>query len=71
VNLIGARNDALGVIAMAIYVETESLSRFADVVAALKPCSFTGKVTPDQVKIALGEHLDIWPVSIAGAIHDQ
>jgi len=50
---------------MVIYVETELVGRFADVIAALKPCSFTGKVTADQIKIALGEHLDIWPASIA------
>jgi len=33
--------------------------------AALKPCPFAGDITPDQVKIALGEFLDIWPASIA------
>ena len=33
--------------------------------AALKPCPFAGVITPDQIKIALGEYLDIWPASIA------
>ena len=33
--------------------------------AALQPCPFLGVVTADQVKIALGECLDIWPDLIA------
>jgi hypothetical protein len=30
-----------------------------------KPDPFTGVVTADQVKIALGEFFDCWPESIA------
>ncbi|MDH2384823.1 hypothetical protein [Bradyrhizobium sp. CER78] len=36
----------------------------AERLAALDPCPVTGKMTSDQVKIALGEHGDIWPTSI-------
>jgi hypothetical protein len=28
---------------------------------SLKPCPFAGVVTAEQVKLALGERLDIWP----------
>jgi hypothetical protein len=50
---------------VAIIVESGKINRFAEIVAALEPCPFAGKVTADQVKIALGELLDIWPASIA------
>jgi hypothetical protein len=50
---------------MAIIVETESYNRAAEALAALKACPFAGIVTTDQVKLALGELLDIWPASIA------
>lgn len=50
---------------MANYFKTKSYNSAMEVVASLKPCTFAGKVTADQVKIALGEHLDIWPASIA------
>ena len=49
---------------MAVFVDTQSLCRAANIIAALEPCPLAGKVTADQVKIALGEHLDIWPLSI-------
>lgn len=51
---------------MAIFIETGSLDLGARMIAAaLKPCPFAGVVTADQVKLALGEYLDIWPDSIA------
>lgn len=50
---------------MATYLKTETLNRAAEIIAALEPCPFAGVVTADQVKIALGEHLDVWPESIA------
>lgn len=38
----------------------------AKIAAALRqPCPITGAITTDQIKIALGEYLDIWPDSIA------
>jgi hypothetical protein len=50
-----------------IYFANEILDRAAIGLAALKPCPFAGVVTADQVKLALGELLDIWPASIAAA----
>ncbi len=50
---------------MSVYFETAALNRFAETVAALKPCPYAGVVTAEQVKIALGEELDAWPASIA------
>ena len=50
---------------MAIFAENALLDKACRAIAALEPCPFAGKVTADQVKIALGELLDIWPESIA------
>ena len=50
---------------MAIFAENALLDKACRAIAALKPCPFAGKVTADQVKLALGEMLDIWPKSIA------
>jgi predicted amidohydrolase len=50
---------------MARYIKTKLFNRAAAKIAALKPCPFAGVVTVDQVKLALGECLDIWPESIA------
>ena len=47
------------------YVESVYYARVAKALAELEPCPFTGVVTVDQVKIALGEWLNIWPASIA------
>ncbi len=43
-----------------IYVPTENYRRAVEAIAAM-----TG-VDPDEIKIALGEHGNIWPVSILG-----
>jgi len=50
---------------MSIYFENAEYDRACRAIAALEPCPFACVVTADQVKIALGEHLDIWPESIA------
>jgi hypothetical protein len=50
---------------MAIYVENELFDRVAEAIVALEPCPFAGKVTVDQIKLALADAADIWPVSIA------
>jgi hypothetical protein len=42
-----------------IYVPTENYRRAVDAIAVM-----TG-VDPDEIKIALGEHGNIWPMSIA------
>ncbi|WP_316394949.1 hypothetical protein [Bradyrhizobium sp. 33ap4] len=36
----------------------------AERVADLDPCPVTGEMTDDQVKVALGEHGNVWPQSI-------
>lgn len=48
----------------ATYIRTEAFQRLADKIAALEPCPFYGYVTPDQIKMALGEHGNIWPTSV-------
>lgn len=47
-----------------IYLDDARLFAIADAIAAIKPCAFAGRVTRDQIIIALGEHGDIWPTSI-------
>ena len=47
-----------------IYLSVVPHHRLAEKIANLEPCPFVGRVTPDQVKIALGEFGDIWPESI-------
>lgn len=49
-------------------VNTNAFRAAAEAIANLCPCPVEGRVTADQVKVALGELLDIWPWSIfAGA----
>jgi pyrimidine deaminase RibD-like protein len=47
-----------------IYIATSREDRIATAIAALEPCSFHGRITPDQIKIVLGEVGNIWPESI-------
>lgn len=47
-----------------IYIERSRLHAIADAIAALEPCPFTGTITRDQIVLALGEHGNIWPVSL-------
>ena len=56
-----------GPVTKSIYVDTETYRRAVANMAAIfnKPCLFAGEVTADQVKLALGQELDIWPDSIA------
>ena len=49
---------------MAMFAENALLDKACHAIAALGPCPFAGTVTADQVKLALGEFLDIWPESI-------
>ena len=49
-----------------IYIATARENRIAEAIAALTPCPFHGRITPDQVKIVLGEVGNIWPESIRG-----
>jgi hypothetical protein len=48
---------------MATYCGTEKYNRF--IKAVTTPCPYMHVVTPDRVKIASGEFLDVWPASIA------
>ena len=50
-----------------IYLDTERFNHIAEKIAALTPCAFAGRVTADQVKVALGEQGDIWPECIRAA----
>lgn len=50
---------------MPVYFDTAELEALAEKIARLEPCPVAGRVTADQVKIALGEGLDVWPARIA------
>ena len=50
---------------MATYHKKKLYDRATQTIATLKPCPYAGVVTADQVKLALGEMLDIWPELIA------
>jgi hypothetical protein len=47
-----------------IYLDDARLFALADAIAAIRPCPFAGRVTRDQIIVALGEHGDVWPSSI-------
>ena len=40
-------------------VKTEKFNAAAEKIAALEPCPFAGRVTADQVKLVIGEVLDV------------
>lgn len=45
-------------------VNTEAFRAAAEAIANVRPCPVEGRVTADQIKIMLGELLDVWPDSI-------
>lgn len=49
-------------------VGTEILNATVRTLAALKPCPCAGRVTEDQIKLALCDGLHIWPASIADEV---
>jgi len=53
---------------MATIIGTELLNATVRTLAELKPCPFAGRVTEDQIKLALCDGLDIWPASIADEV---
>lgn len=59
------RNVARGLVVMAVFFKKKSYDQAMQQIATLNACPYTGVVTADQVKIILGELLDIWPDSIA------
>jgi hypothetical protein len=46
----------------------DGVEPLADRLAHLAPCPMAGKVTGNEIKIALGEVGDIWPNNIKGAV---
>jgi len=52
---------------MSTYIRNDQYNAAMNAIAALEPCPMSGKIEPDQIKTILGEHLDIWPASIAPA----
>ena len=48
----------------AIYIEAERWRRLIEALAAIKPCPYMHRVTPDQIGLALGEFGEIWPEAI-------
>ena len=46
------------------YTEAALFDRIAAAAALAEPCRVTGAIGPDEIKIALGQHADIWPASI-------
>jgi hypothetical protein len=51
-----------------IYLHHDRYIRLVEAVANLKPCPFAGSITPDQIKAALGEFGEIWPIEIYGDV---
>lgn len=51
---------------MDYYLNDERYDRLVAALLALKPCAFSGKVEPDQIRLALGEEGGIWPARIEG-----
>jgi hypothetical protein len=37
----------------------------------IKPSPWTGTITEDEIKLALGEKLDIWPASIIDDVDEE
>lgn len=49
---------------MATYIPNDRLEALARALTQIEPCAVTGRITENEIKIALGEHGDIWPASI-------
>jgi len=47
-----------------LYVEDGAYNAAVQAIAELKPCPVVGRITVDQIKIALGEIADLWPSAI-------
>jgi hypothetical protein len=50
-----------------IFLNDERYSRLVAALVNGQPCPFAGRITEDQIKVALGEAGDIWPKSIEKA----
>lgn len=51
-----------------IYLDYDRYSRLVTALANLQPCPFAGRITEDQIKVALGEAGDVWPLEIRGDV---
>lgn len=51
-----------------IYLPYDRYTRLVAALANLEPCPFAGRITEDQIKVALGEAGDIWPLEIRGDV---
>lgn len=65
---IAGTGNAKAIIAALEPLTDDQLDLLVDRLAALAPCPVTGLVTDNEIKIALGEHGDIWPSCIRGHI---
>jgi hypothetical protein len=46
------------------YAEADLFDRIAAAVVRAEPCAVTGAIGPDEIKLALAEHGDVWPASV-------
>ena len=46
------------------YLPDHTYDTLVSAILRAEPCAFSGTVTEDQIKIALGEVSDIWPARI-------
>lgn len=46
------------------YAEVELFDLIANAVFRAEPCAVTGTIGPDEIKLALAEHGNIWPASL-------
>lgn len=50
------------------YVPDNNYDAAIAAILALEPCAFAGRVTKDQIAVALGEFGDIWPEGIRSMV---
>ena len=55
----------------ALYIAPDRLNQIAHAIARAEPCGVTGEIGPDEIKIALGQHADIWPASLLNDAIDE
>ena len=50
------------------FMEDHRLLTASKAIADLEPCPYAGRLTAEQVLIALCETADVWPLSIAASV---
>jgi hypothetical protein len=54
------------------FIPTELFERIAEAATRATPCAMNGKITANEIKIAIGEFANVWPESIrADVISDR